>query len=704
MLLSSISDEDCKDGVCAMPFSTTSTSGGSAIPVDNNSLSDNEAQIKDLVLMGFDENDAKKALEDNNNDLEAAASALENQMEIEEKNLSILLDFGWNEDACKTALQECNGNSTLAHELLEQEETSIQEQFGTAVDEMVSQGWDELVARQALLAQWTIDQRRASGMNTTVEASTLEKIKPTLKQEKKQQPNTNTNTKTKTKSKASNKTSKKEPTKPKPAKKEDCVFDVTIANFQQVVLESPVPVLLDVYADWCGPCKQLGPVLEKAAMDSGGMFRLAKVNSDTQSAISSSLGVQGLPTVFAVNNGKMSDRFVGMLPQEQLQQFLVRTITGYGDRVQGDQISDTQLKELTSKVGAMAGLAGLTGPKKARIRGLVDEALAEEGSIVKSEGGGVFISEEIKTALTYISNAESDVRNPKFRYINGTAKAFISKIVGHAGAEKILKTAGFRKVEENKADSSLELVHNNIAVLQMVRTRVGDRFKEIKFQGDTGSDSSIDSFSPLGTSTSLRRPKAKTTESISSSNKKNKVASSKSKSSKKTITTTTPITSTKSTKTVLKSKTSTTSTSSTTITVAVRTSSGAVLRNQFSQKQSSKLSLREALEQVIEGDINVRDLILQSPVRRELTEDSEELEMSLKEFGNKGQIVLAFKGSTSTSKKKSKKLNIFSRKKKTQNTLFSTGIMKSKQKKNNELFGGDSTVVQAGEEEEEEEE
>lgn len=86
------------------------------------------------------------------------------------------------------------------------------------------------------------------------------------------------------------------------------MFDVTAANFQKVVLESPVPVLLDVYADWCGPCKQLGPVLEQAAIRAGGMFRLAKVNSDQQRAVAEALKVTGLPTVYTVNKGKLNDK------------------------------------------------------------------------------------------------------------------------------------------------------------------------------------------------------------------------------------------------------------------------------------------------------------------------------------------------------------------------------------------------------------
>jgi thioredoxin len=95
---------------------------------------------------------------------------------------------------------------------------------------------------------------------------------------------------------------------PPPAKKEDVVFEVTASNFQKLVLESPVPVLLDVYADWCGPCKQLGPILENAAVKAGGMFRLAKVNSDQERAVAEALGVTGLPTVFTVSQGKLSDR------------------------------------------------------------------------------------------------------------------------------------------------------------------------------------------------------------------------------------------------------------------------------------------------------------------------------------------------------------------------------------------------------------
>ena len=172
-----------------------------------------------------------------------------------------------------------------------------------------------------------------------------------------------------------------------------------------MVLESPVPVLVDVYADWCGPCKQLGPILEEAAVNSGGMFRLAKVNSDTERALSEALNVQGLPTVFSVNSGKFTDRFVGMLPQEQLQQFLVRCVTGFGERVQADEISDDDLMESTRKLSSLAGLASISFKKREKILSLVDETVAMEGVIDPETRA---MTPNLKVALLYISNAAKD--------------------------------------------------------------------------------------------------------------------------------------------------------------------------------------------------------------------------------------------------------------------------------------------------------
>jgi hypothetical protein len=93
----------------------------------------------------------------------------------------------------------------------------------------------QLVARQALLTQWTIDQRKEAGINTTSPRDVLDQIRPTLRK------SNNTDEKPTAKT-AGSKTSET-----KPAKKEDCVFDVTSNNFQKIVLDSPVPVILGIY-------------------------------------------------------------------------------------------------------------------------------------------------------------------------------------------------------------------------------------------------------------------------------------------------------------------------------------------------------------------------------------------------------------------------------------------------------------------------
>jgi len=151
----------------------------------------------------------------------------------------------------------------------------------------VAHGWSEYVAREALLSQFMMNQRAANGENVTVATEILQKIRPTLRKPVEPAPANNakegsaadpSSQDSPTASNHANSAKPAEPAKtepvlPTPAKKEDVVFQVSAANFQSLVLESPVPVVLDVYADWCGPCKQLGPVLEEAAIKAGGAFR-----------------------------------------------------------------------------------------------------------------------------------------------------------------------------------------------------------------------------------------------------------------------------------------------------------------------------------------------------------------------------------------------------------------------------------------------
>src|SRR5438309_3348043 len=111
------------------------------------------------------------------------------------------------------------------------------------------------------------------------------------------------------------------------------VVDVTEATFQAEVLDRSfqVPVLLDLWADWCQPCKQLSPVLERLAAEGGGSWVLAKVVVDANPALAQGLRVQGIPAVKAVWQGQLVAEFNGAIPEEQARQFvteLVKATTG----------------------------------------------------------------------------------------------------------------------------------------------------------------------------------------------------------------------------------------------------------------------------------------------------------------------------------------------------------------------------------------
>jgi putative thioredoxin len=106
------------------------------------------------------------------------------------------------------------------------------------------------------------------------------------------------------------------------------MVDVTDATFQTAVIDRSmtVPVVVDLWAEWCGPCKQLGPIIERVVAATEGQVELAKVDVDANPNIANAFRVQSIPAVFAIKDGRPVDQFIGALPEAQIVEFVAKLL------------------------------------------------------------------------------------------------------------------------------------------------------------------------------------------------------------------------------------------------------------------------------------------------------------------------------------------------------------------------------------------
>ena len=167
------------------------------------------------------------------------------------------------------------------------------------------------------------------------------------------------------------------PTAPAPSEAGPLIKDTTTKDFMADVIEESrkQPVLVDFWAPWCGPCKQLTPLLEKVVRDAKGKVKLVKLNTDEHPQIPGQLGVRSIPHVFVAKDGQLMDGFVGVLPEGQIKQFIELiagkvgpsdteallaegdAALGAGDSIQAIEIYASALELEPENVRAIAGLA-----------------------------------------------------------------------------------------------------------------------------------------------------------------------------------------------------------------------------------------------------------------------------------------------------------------------------------------------------------
>jgi putative thioredoxin len=155
-------------------------------------------------------------------------------------------------------------------------------------------------------------------------------------------------------------------------------MDVTDSTFESAVLErsTEVPVVIDLWAEWCGPCRTLGPILEKVIAETDGTVELVKVDVDNNPQISTAFRVQSIPAVYAVKDKQIVDSFIGALPEPAVREFVNRLMPAPSEADQlvakGDEESLRQALELEpGHPGAVVTLAELLVD-----RGENEEALA----------------------------------------------------------------------------------------------------------------------------------------------------------------------------------------------------------------------------------------------------------------------------------------------------------------------------------------